>query len=102
MKRPEWTACASNLKRKVAARDDEFVIGAKLLGGGATQPCALMLPTGALGGNHHGVEIDLERRDAEPLKMGSPSGLIGEVFVRVLGQAGDHRAGKGALAHIGH
>jgi len=33
--------------------------------------------------------------------MGSPSGLIGEVFMRVLGQAGDHRAGKGALAHIG-
>ena len=58
-------------------------------------------PQGALGGNHHGVGIDFERRDAEPIKMGSPSGLIGEVFVRVLGQAGDHRAGKGALAHIG-
>ena len=44
-------------------------------------------PQGALGGNHHGVGIDFERRDAEPIKMGSPSGLIGEVFVRVLGKA---------------
>jgi hypothetical protein len=43
-------------------------------------------PQGALGGNHHGVGIDFKRRDAEPIKMGSPSGLI-EVFVRVLGQA---------------
>src|SRR6266851_6683716 len=58
-------------------------------------------PQGALGGDHDGIGIDRESRDAELVEMGSPGGLIGEGFVRVFGQAGDDRAGEGALAHIG-
>ena len=33
--------------------------------------------------------------------MGRPGGLIGEGLVRMFGQTGDHRTGKGAVAHIG-
>jgi len=34
--------------------------------------------------------------------MGGPGGLIGEDPLRMFGQAGDHRPGKRALAHVGH
>jgi hypothetical protein len=63
------------------------------------KPCALM--QGALGGDHDGIGIDLESGDAELIEMGRPGGVIGEGLVRMFGQAGDHRTGKGALAHIG-
>jgi hypothetical protein len=58
-------------------------------------------PQGALGGDHNGIGIDRESRDAELVEMGSPGSLIGEGFARVFCQAGDDRAGEGALAHIG-
>src|SRR5260221_11929715 len=68
---------------------------------GFTAPVTAATPQGALGRDQHRIRIDFERRDAEPIKMRGPGYMIGEESVRVVGQASDHRAGKGALAHIG-
>src|SRR5260370_32980710 len=57
-------------------------------------------PQGSLGGNHDGIGIDPESQDAKPVEMRSPGCLIGEDLIRMFGQAGDHRPGERALAHI--
>ena len=58
-------------------------------------------PQGSLGGHHDGIGIDLESRNAKPVEMRGPGSLIGEDPVGMFGQAGDHRPGERALAHIG-
>ena len=58
-------------------------------------------PQGALGGDHNGIGINLESGDAELIEMGRPGGVIGEGLVPMFGQAGDHRTGESAVAHIG-
>src|SRR5258707_1149567 len=70
-------------------------------GVGQKAMCLDAAPQGALSGDHDGIGIDRESRDAEPIEMGGPGGLIGEGFVWVFGQTSDHWSGKGALAHIG-
>ena len=70
-------------------------------GVGQKAMCLDAAPQGALGGDHDGIRIDRKGRDAEPVEMGGPGRPIGEEPVRVFGQAGNHRAGEGALAHIG-
>src|SRR6202795_5375890 len=57
-------------------------------------------PQGSFAGNHDGIGIDFESQDAKPVEMRSPGCLIGEDPVGMFGQAGDHRPGERALAHI--
>jgi transposase IS66 family protein len=63
---------------------------------------------GTTGSKNRGNFLDLLRAghadyviNAKPLEMRSPGCLIGENLIGMLSQAGDHRPGEGALAHIG-
>ena len=58
-------------------------------------------PQRPLGGDQDRIGSDLEGGDAEPVEMCAPGRLIGEEPVRMFGQAGDHRCGERALAHVG-
>ena len=58
-------------------------------------------PQRPFGGDHGRIGSDLESGDAEPIEMCTPGRLIGEELIRMFGQAGDHRCGKRAVAHIG-
>ena len=46
-------------------------------------------PQSAFGGNQHGIGMDLEGGDAEPLQMSVPRRAIGEDAILMLAQAGD-------------
>jgi len=56
---------------------------------------------GALGGDQHGVRIDLQGRDAELLKVRVPGRLIGEAAVGMSAEPTDHMTGQRAFAHLG-
>ena len=58
-------------------------------------------PQGPFGGDQHGIGMDLEGGDAEPLQMSVPGRAIGEDAVLMLAQAGDDWPGERAGAHIG-
>src|SRR5262249_11914446 len=58
-------------------------------------------PQRSLGGHHKGIGMALESRNAKPIEMRGPGSLIGEDPVGMFGEAGDHRPGERALAHIG-
>ena len=59
-------------------------------------------PQSALGGDQHGIGMDLQGGDTEPLQMSVPGRAIGEDAILMLAQAGDDGAGERAGAHIGH
>ena len=58
-------------------------------------------PQSAFGGDQHGIGMDLEGGDAEPLQMSVPRRAIGEDAILMLAQAGDDGSGERAGAHIG-
>jgi hypothetical protein len=57
-------------------------------------------PQGAIGGNQHGIGIDLEGGDAEPIEMCVPSRPIGESAIGMLGKAGDDGSGCGNMSGV--
>ena len=58
-------------------------------------------PERPLGGDLCWVGSDGERRDAEPRKMRLPSGRVGKLLVRVLGETGNDGSGECTFPHIG-
>ena len=58
-------------------------------------------PQSAFGGDQHGIGMDLQGGDAEPLQVSVPRRAIGEDAILMLAQAGDDGPGEGAGAHIG-
>src|ERR1700692_2310723 len=58
-------------------------------------------PQRRLGGDHHGVWIDLEGRDTERFEVGVPGVVTGKAAVGMLDQASDHMGGQRAFAHVG-
>src|SRR3984893_3207164 len=58
-------------------------------------------PQRRLGGDHHGVWIDLEGRDAERFEVGIPGVVTGKAAVGMLDQASDHMGGQCTFAHVG-
>ena len=58
-------------------------------------------PQSAFGGDQHGIGMDLQGGDAEPLQMSVPGRPIGEDAIGMLAQAGDDGSGERAGAHIG-
>jgi hypothetical protein len=51
-------------------------------------------PQRSLGGDQRRVGRHRQRRDAKPIEVGLPGGLIGEGLVGMLGQTLDDRAGQ--------
>src|SRR5215468_5531408 len=57
-------------------------------------------PQRTFGGDQYRIGSDIEGRDAEPVEMGVPGGLVGEISVGMIEKAGDHRASQRSLAHV--
>ena len=67
-----------------------------------SSPCALTLPqTAPSVAIRAGSGVTVSAGDAEPLQVGRPGRLVGEVVLGMLGQARDHGTGQGAPAHVG-
>ncbi|MBV1796447.1 hypothetical protein [Siccirubricoccus sp. G192] len=58
-------------------------------------------PERAFGGQARRREAVLHAADAEPLEVRGPGRLVRKDALRMAFQAGDHRPGQGALAHVG-
>ena len=59
------------------------------------------VPQSALGGDRHGIGMDLQGGDAEPLQTSVPRRAIGEDAIGMPARPGDDGSGERAGAHIG-